>query len=87
MRGAVGLPLPQAGNGVDKRHSADAAGKTTPWLFAVAIEMMCEPCAVEFVETIRDELDLEDPVDARELSQNRAAPPCSTSLRVHQHRQ
>lgn len=52
----------------------DAPGKNAHWLSGIAAEMMVEPCAIEFIDTLRDELGLEAPVDERELNQNRAVP-------------
>ncbi len=44
------------------------------WLCAIAMELMREPCAAQFIETVRQELDLVDPLDERELRDNRSVP-------------
>jgi hypothetical protein len=52
----------------------DTPGTNTHWLSAIVTEMMRDSCAVDFIEMVRDELDMVAPLDERELDQNRAVP-------------
>jgi hypothetical protein len=60
----------------------DTPGQNIHWLSAMAGEMMREPCAIDLIEAVRDELDLVDPLDEKELDQNRAVPRSTVSRTV-----